>query len=249
MKNKIIILAAGKGSRMKSDLPKPLIPINNRAMIKYLLDSIRLSQIDPQPIIVVSPSGQEIMRESLGDYNLSYAIQTEALGTGQAVSVSESLIPEEVENVLVLYGDQPFISQESMKKILKIHQTELSMLTVKLDDFKDWRQAFYHWGRVVREEEGEIREIIEFKDAKEEEKNILELNPAIFCFNRIWLFDNIKNLKNNNNQAEYYLTDLVKMAFDQGIKISSCSVSASEVLGVNNPEDLKIVEKLIKDEK
>lgn len=249
MKNKIIILAAGKGKRMMSDLPKPLIPVNNRAMIKYLLDSIIASKIDSKPVVVVSPIGEEIMKESLKEYNLNYAIQTEALGTGHAVSVTENLISEDVKNVLVLYGDQPFISQKSMQKILDIHQSELSMLTVSLEDFNDWRQGFFHWGRILRGEKGEIREIVEFKDASEEQKKITELNPAIFCFNRNWLFDNIKNLKNNNNQKEYYLTDLVKIAFNQGVNIDSCPVAASEVLGINSPEELEIVEKIIKNEK
>ncbi len=242
--NKIIILAAGKGTRMKSDLPKTLFPINGRPMIKYLLDSVFSSQIDSSPIVVVSPSNKEIIKENIDEYPVNFAIQPEPLGTGHAVLSAKDLIPDDAINVLVLYGDQPFISEKSITKILENHESEVSMMTVKLSDFEEWRKNFFHWGRIIREN-NEIKEIIEFKDADDVIKEIKEVNPAVFCFNKNWLIKNIENLKNNNNQKEYYLTDLIKMAFEQNIKIKPLFIDAKEAIGVNSPEELDIARSLI----
>ncbi|HOZ53186.1 MAG TPA: NTP transferase domain-containing protein [bacterium] len=242
--NKIIILAAGKGTRMKSDLPKTLFPINGKPMIKYLLDSVFSSQIDDSPIVVVSPGNREIIQESIDEYPVNFAIQPEPLGTGHAVLSAKDLIPDEASNVLILYGDQPFISQKSIVKILENHDSEVSMMTVKLSDFDEWRKNFFHWGRIIREN-NQIREIVEFKDADDNIKEIKEVNPAVFCFNKEWLLKNIENLKNNNNQKEYYLTDLIKMAFEQNIKIKPLFIDAREAIGVNSPEELDIARSLI----
>jgi len=242
--NKIIILAAGKGSRMKSDLPKVLFPINGRPMIKYLLDSVFSSQIDSSPIVVVSPENKDIIKENIDEYPVNFAVQPEPLGTGHAVLSAKDLIPNDSDNVLVLYGDQPFISQKSIKKILENHESQVSMMTVKLSDFAEWRKNFFHWGRIIREN-NEIKEIIEFKDASDKIKEIKEVNPAVFCFNKDWLIKNIENLKNNNNQKEYYLTDLIKMAFEQNVKIKPLFIDAREAIGVNSPEELDIARNLI----
>lgn len=242
--NKIIILAAGKGTRMKSDLPKTLFPINGRPMIKYLLDSVFSSQIDSSPIVVISPSNKEIIKENIDEYPVNFAIQPEPLGTGHAVLSAKDLIPDDAINVLVLYGDQPFISEKSITKILENHESEVSMMTVKLSDFEEWRKNFFHWGRIIREN-NEIKEIIEFKDADDVIKEIKEVNPAVFCFNKNWLIKNIENLKNNNNQKEYYLTDLIKMAFEQNIKIKPLFIDAKEAIGINSPEELDIARSLI----
>lgn len=241
--NKVIILAAGKGTRMNSELPKVLFPINKKPMIKYLLDSVIDSNIDSRPILVVSSSNKDLIKKSLHDYELNFAIQFEQLGTGNAVLSAKDFISHDIENVLILYGDHPFISSNSIKNIIKNHKGVFSMMTVKLDDFNDWRKNFYHWGRIIRES-GEIKEIIEFKDASDEIKECKELNPAIFCFNKEWLFDNINNIKNNNKQKEYYLTDLVKIVFESGEKINFFEIDPKEAMGVNSLEELEIARKI-----
>lgn len=242
--NKVIILAAGKGTRMNSELPKVLFPINKRPMIKYLLDSVIDSNIDSRPILVVSPSNKDLIKKSLHDYELNFAIQFEQLGTGNAVLSAKDFISHDIENVLILYGDHPFISSNSIKNIIKNHKGALSMMTVNLDDFSDWRKNFYHWGRIIRKN-NEIEEIVEFKDASDEVKNIKEVNPAIFCFNKKWLFENINNIKNNNNQKEYYLTDLVKIAFNSGERVNSFVIDPREAMGINSPEELEIAKSLL----
>ena len=246
--NKIIILAGGKGKRMKSELPKVLLPINDRPMIKYLIESVLSSGLDNNPIIVASPSNKDILQESLSEYNLDFAVQGEPLGTGHAVLSAKNLITEEVDNILVLYGDHPFITAQSIQKLFDNHQAEVSLMTTEVDNFVDWQKNFYHWGRIIREN-NKIKEIIEFKDATDDVKNVKEVNPAIFCFNRKWLFSNLDNLKNNNSQGEYYLTDLIKTAFDQGINISSASINPLEAMGINSPEELDIARKLVLNKK
>jgi bifunctional UDP-N-acetylglucosamine pyrophosphorylase / glucosamine-1-phosphate N-acetyltransferase len=244
MTNKIIILAAGKGKRMGSDLPKALFPLRGRPMIEYLLDSVFSSGVDVEPIIVVSPDREEMMRKNLAKYNLCYALQTEQLGTGHAAACARESIVHTVENIIVLYCDHPFISAASIKKISE-EQNVLSLMPARVEDFSDWRQNFYHWGRIVRDAENKIKKISEFKDSTEEEKKITEVNPGIMGFNSAWLWENIAKLKNLNAQQEYYLTDLVHLAFEQGHQVGGLIIEPHEAMGINSQEELKIAESLI----
>ena len=120
---RIVILAAGKGTRMNSELPKVLVPLNGRPMIKYLMDEVVASGVDPRPIIIVSPANIDIISSALSEYQAEYVIQTEPRGTGHAVAAAESAIMadgEKTDNVVVLYGDHPFISPETIKKIIMV---------------------------------------------------------------------------------------------------------------------------------
>ncbi|MCF7820337.1 MAG: NTP transferase domain-containing protein [Candidatus Pacebacteria bacterium] len=243
----VIILAAGRGTRMGSDLPKVLTPLAGRPMISYLLDSILEFDKNIQPVIVVSPEGKKHIEEALLGYNFKIAIQEQALGTGHAVLSAKDKISSQANKVLVLYGDHPFISSNSISKLLSVHDDNLSLMSVELEDFSNWRKNFYHWGRLYRDEDGNLERIIEFKDASDSEKEIKEVNPAIFCFDSKWLWDNIAKLKNNNKQGEYYLTDLIKTAFDLGTIVKTTPIEAKEGVGINTPEELDIVEKIILD--
>lgn len=242
--NKVVVLAAGKGKRMNSELPKVLVPLKGRPMIQYLMDSIVESGVTDRPIIVVSPDNEQIIAAALSGYDCEYAIQSEQLGTGNAVSAARPLVPNSTESVLVLYGDHPFIKAETIKKMAEIKPNPLLVLPVKLDNFEDWRQVFNHWGRFTRNKQGEIESIVEFKDASDLEKNITEVNPGVLGFNNAWLWENINKLRNNNQQQEYYLTDLVKIAFSEGLKVASLIIGASESMGINSVEELEIAEKL-----
>lgn len=241
----IIILAAGKGKRMGGDVAKVLTPIQGRPMISYLLDSIKKIDGDIKPIIVVSPENEHEIKKALKNYNFTSALQLKIQGTGQAVLSAKDKISKKVKNILVLYGDHPFISTQSINKIIHSHHGVLSLMSVKLKDFSSWRQNFYRWGRLVRSNKGKLERIVEFKDANEEEKKILEVNPAIFCFNSEWLWENISKLKNNNKQEEYYLTDLVERAFDCGEEVKSFPIRAEEGMGINSQEELEMVKKNI----
>jgi len=245
---RIIILAAGKGVRMASELPKVLVPLQGRPMIKYLMDSVRSAGIDSRPLVVVSPDNQEIISEALEGYNAEYIKQTEQLGTGHAVACARDIIEREspeVKQIIVLYGDHPFLKIESIKKFAAIKPEAVTIMPTYLADFADWHQSFYHWGRIVRGADGRIEAIVEFKDATDEEKLITEVNPGFMCFNKDWLFKNIDNLRDDNSQKEYYLTDMVKIAFAQGYTVGTLNIEPHEAMGINSPEELKIAESVI----
>ena len=243
--NQIVILAAGKGKRMSSDLPKALVPLKNRPMIHYLLDSVKKANIDSNPIIVVSPDNHEIIAEALKDYQVQYAFQTEQLGTGHAVASVKSLIKPETKNIIVLYCDHPFITAESLRKFSDTKVETVLVMPTKLPDFKEWRYNSYHWGRFIRNSNNEIVKIIEFKDASEAEKLITEVNPGFMAFNNSWLWPNIKLLSNDNAGHEYYLTALPEIAASQGYKIASMFIEPEEAVGINSQEELEAAEKLI----
>lgn len=242
---KIIILAAGKGTRMNSDLPKVLVSLKGRPMIEYLMDSVVASDIDPQPIVVVSPDNKEIISQALANYRVEYIIQDKQLGTGHAVACARASFSEEANNVIVLYGDHPFLKSESIRKFASLEQLALTIMPTILPDFSDWRHNFLHWGRIIRGADGKIEKIVEFKDASEEEKLITEVNPGFMCFNKEWLLQNLDNLRADNNQAEYYLTDLVKIAVAEDYPVGAIMIESHEAMGINSLEELKVAENLL----
>lgn len=241
---RIIILAAGRGTRMSSPLPKVLVPLKNRPLIKYLLDAVFASEVDPRPMIVVSPDNQEIISQELADYNLEYVVQERPLGTGQAVSCAK-IASGEADKIIVLYGDHPFVTAASIKSFSELKPTALTIMPTKLPDFSGWYHNFFHWGRIIRDDKGAVIKITEFKEATEDEKLITELNPGFMCFQADWLFANINLLTNNNQPGEYYLTDLVGRAFDQGHKVDTFNIAPLEALGINSQEELQIAANLL----
>lgn len=234
----IVILAAGKGKRMQSELPKVMHPLRGRPLIDYVVNAAEELKIKP---VVVVADDSNLVREYLGD-RADYVVQTERLGTGHAVQMAEGSLNGKVDNVLVLYGDMPFIKASSLRNLIDDHVSRSNMLTlatVTVPDFRDWRAQFYDFGRIIRDENGDIIRIVEKKDASPAELNIKELNSAFFCFNAEWLWRNLKNLKNNNAAGELYLTDLVKIAFDTGVALSSVNIDPLEAVGVNTKEHLE----------
>ncbi len=238
----IIILAAGKGTRMNSDLPKVLISLNKRPMIDYLMEAVVNSSPSLKPIIVVSLENKELISQTLLSYDVYYAIQDKQLGTGHAVSCALSLVDTRAKNILVLYGDHPFVKDTSIKKFLNLKPKAVTIMPTNLPDFENWHHNFYAWGRIVRNDLGKVEAIVELKDASEEEKLITEVNPGFMCFNKKWLEENILKLQNNNKANEYYLTDLIKIAFNQSHEIETVNVSPKEAMGINSLEELKIAE-------
>lgn len=239
----VVILAAGQGTRMKSELPKVLVPIKGKPMIEYLVRSIIKSGVDQKPIVVVSKDNNLLIKRALKKYNCRYAIQTKQLGTGHALSAVKKLVYKKDGFLISFYGDHPFVSDKTIRQLSEAHNGPITMMTLKLKDFKSWRLGFYNWGRVVRNKTG-IKAIVEFKDADENTKKITEVNPGFYCFDNKWLWQNINKLKNINAQKEYYITDLIKIAFAQGLQINSVQIEPKEAIGVNTKEELERAEKL-----
>jgi bifunctional UDP-N-acetylglucosamine pyrophosphorylase/glucosamine-1-phosphate N-acetyltransferase len=241
----IVILAAGKGTRTGQDIPKVLVPLNGKPMIQYLMEQVKEAAVDPQPIVIVSPENKEIIKQALSNYKAEYAIQDQQLGTGHAVSCAQPKIKPETKKIIVLYGDHPFLTANSIKKFAALEPEAVTVMPTILPDFSGWHHNFYGWGRFVRNEKGEIKAIIEAKDASEVEKQITEVNPGFMCFNKDWLFANINKLKNENKAKEFYLTDMVGIAFKEGYKVGSVTIEPREAMGINSPDELKIAENLI----
>lgn len=243
MEKKIIILAAGKGTRMNVDIAKVLVPVKGEPMIERLVKTV--SQIG-RPVIVVGFQAAAVMR-CVGD-KADYAFQSDQLGTGHAVNCAKDLLKDFDGAVLVLYGDTPLITLETINKLFTLHEesgVKLSLMTTKVEDFQDWRQGFYSFGRILRDEDGNILGIRELKDCSDEEKLINEVNPGYYCFDSKWLWENIGKIQNKNNQKEYYLTDLIEIAVKEQEKISSLLINPEECLGINTKEQLKFVEEIL----
>lgn len=242
---KVVILAAGKGVRMQDTLPKVLVPVMGKPMIEYLVKAIISSGVDDSPVIVVSPDNKELIHQALANYNCKYAIQYKQLGTGHALACALSEIGEKVDHVVCFYGDHPFVHPETIKNLAGYKNGVLTMMTTIVPDFEGWRKNFYHWGRIVRHQD-QVDAIVEFKDATEKVREIKEVNPGFYCFEYNWLKKNVNELKNNNVQQEYYLTDLVQIACQQGIKVGTLFINPKEAIGINSKEELEVAESLIK---
>ncbi len=247
MNKQVIILAAGKGSRMKVDKPKVLVEILGKPMIEYVLDSVKIVQSMVKPVVVVGHQG-ELVQDKIKD-RATIVWQKEQLGTGHAVAIARNIFLNFSGAILVLYGDHPLISPKTIEKLFKIHEERnsvLSLMTTEVEDFTDWRSSFMEFGRIIRDNDNHIQSIREFKDCSDAEKKIKEVNPGYYCFDSVWLWQNIQKLQNKNNQKEYYLTDLISLAVAQNEKISSIQIPPLECLGVNTSEQLQMVENLIK---
>lgn len=239
----IIVLAAGKGSRMDTDLPKALVLLKGKPLIKHLLEAIAKSGISQNPILVVGQKRELVMNELGPTYR--YAVQTEQLGTGHAVNSARQLAENQADHILVLYGDHPYVSAETIKNLAETHTQSdgvLTIATVNVPNFDDWRAGFFDFGRIIRNESGQIVKIIEKKDATDIEKQITEINPAYFCFKASWLWRHLSKIRNKNAQGEYYLTDLISIAQSQNHVINSIDIEPREALGVNTAEQLAMLE-------
>jgi len=243
-KVKIVVLAGGQGKRMGSDLPKVLTKLTDKHLIGHLLQSIREASSE-KPIIVIGHKA-ELVKAELGDSCL-YALQKEQLGTGHALACAED-IALDAEHILMLQGDMPFITAETIKGLAKSHldsKSKITFATTEVEDFLDWRSAFWNFGRILRED-GEVIGIREYKDATEDERKIKEVNAGCYVFEAKWLWENLKKINNENVQKEYYLTDLFHIAFEEGETINTEKITPMEALGANSKEELAILEKFAK---
>ena len=177
-----------------------------------------------------------------------YVEQLEQLGTGDAVKSVKDFVEKDSDIVLVISADQPTVSSQTLENIISKHTKKnpsITLGTVLVQDFNDWRGGMKNFGRIIRGSDGSVKKIVEFKDATEEEKEIKELNLALYAFDSKWLWENIDKLKNENTQREYYLTDLVKIACDQNKNIEAVAVTnAIEGLHPNSKAELELLEKL-----
>ena len=231
----IVILAAGQGKRMHSNLPKVLHPLAGKPLLAHVIDSARM--LSPQALCVVYGHGGDAVRGALDAPDLAWALQEPQLGTGHAV---QQALPhlKNAATTLVLYGDVPLIRTETLKRLLHAAQGAVAVLTVELADADGY-------GRIVRSAAGQLVRIVEQKDATPEERRIREINSGIMAMPTVRLAEWLKRLSNDNAQKEYYLTDIVGMAVAEGVPIRTENPQdAWEVAGVNSKVQLAELERI-----
>jgi bifunctional UDP-N-acetylglucosamine pyrophosphorylase/glucosamine-1-phosphate N-acetyltransferase len=237
----IVILAAGQGKRMKSDLPKVLQPLANKPLLGHVIDGAKA--IGATAIHVVYGHGGEQVKKAFASESVTWALQAEQLGTGHAVAQAMPTIPDD-HDVLILYGDVPLIRTETLAQLLKhLDSNTVALLSVMLKDPTGY-------GRIVRDNAGNVFRIVEHKDANTKERAINEGNTGILAAPAKLLKQWLSALKNDNSQGEYYLTDVILMAAKQGCRVAAVvAPTETEVLGVNDKVQLAELEGALRKER
>ncbi|MBP5534194.1 MAG: NTP transferase domain-containing protein [Alphaproteobacteria bacterium] len=231
---KAIILAAGKGTRMKSDTFKVLHPIGNRSMIGHLLDTLKKNQVD-ETVVVLAPDMEAVKKEI---DPVPFVIQEQALGTAHAVLATENYIQPFDGACLVLFGDHPLFYPETFKKMLDKCESGTDVVVLGFTPADPAR-----YGRLIMGADG-LDAIVEYKDATEEQRKIGLCNSGAMCINGRYLYELLKQIDNNNAAKEYYLPDIVKVAKKQGLKVDVEMADADEVAGANSRRELAMVEEV-----
>ena len=230
----VIVLAAGQGKRMRSDLPKVLHPIAGRPLLAYVLDAARA--LAPRKTIVVHGHGAEKVRAAFADAGVEWVLQAEQLGTGHAVQQAMPHVKGDAE-VLILYGDVPLVRAESLKRLVKAAGEGVAVMTTELADPKGY-------GRIVRNARDGVERIVEEKDASDRERAIREINTGFMALGSKRLAAWLGRIGNRNAQKEYYLTDVVTLAVKDGVRVGAVKVTdATEVSGVNSKAELAALER------
>ncbi|TDF91596.1 bifunctional UDP-N-acetylglucosamine diphosphorylase/glucosamine-1-phosphate N-acetyltransferase GlmU [Paenibacillus piri] len=235
-----IVLAAGQGKRMKSKLYKVLHEVGGKPMVGHVVHA--LEQIETQRTIVVVGHGAESVQAYLGD-RVEYAMQEQQLGTGHAVLQAEALLGREDGLTVVLYGDTPLITSESLHEMIRIHREKGAAATVMTAIMDDPTGL----GRIIRNEQGGVSSIVEQKDCTAAQREIKEINSGMYCFSNRKLFEALSQVTNNNAQQEYYLTDVIGILVGQNEIVEAyCTPDAMETYGVNDRVALAEAERFMR---
>lgn len=234
-----LVLAAGQGKRIKSNLPKVLHKVCGKEMVNHVIDSIRKSKIDDINIII--GKGAELVKVGTESRKVSYSLQAEQLGTGHAVICAKEFLKDKKGVVAIFTGDTPLIKQETIERLVENHinnKNAATILTALVEDPTGY-------GRIVRKD-NQVLKIVEHKDCNEEELKINEMNSGIYCFDIELLVDALEKLNNNNEQGEYYLTDIIEILKSQNKPIGAVITDYEETIGVNSRIQLAQAEEILK---
>jgi UDP-N-acetylglucosamine diphosphorylase/glucosamine-1-phosphate N-acetyltransferase len=236
-----LILAAGQGTRMKSDLAKVLHPLCGKPLVEHVVRSAQKAGVARTVVIVGHQADQ--VKAALKDLDIEFVLQAEQKGTGHAVMQALPIIEKFAGELLVLYGDVPMIKPETIVSLLKSHRDERNACTM-LSTVIDQPGGY---GRVIRDADGFVTKIVEARDASPEELAVKEINPAIYSFENQKLVAALGELAPNNKQGEYYLTDVIGIFRSKEMKIAAQVVADSrEVLGINTPQELAECEEYLR---
>ena len=229
----VIILAAGKGTRMKSDKAKVLHEVFFAPMVQHVVDAV-LPLNPSHTVVVVGHQGEDV-RKALRVSPCEFVVQTQQLGTGHAVLAAESAFKEDDGTIMILCGDTPLITTETLARMYSAHMNNratLTLMTTLLDNPTNY-------GRILTDAGGKVLGIVEQKDASPEQLQLKEINAGIYCVKKGFLFSALKKVDTNNSQQEVYLTDIVKQAVEAGQRVEKCTATTpTEVLGVNSRVEL-----------
>jgi UDP-N-acetylglucosamine diphosphorylase/glucosamine-1-phosphate N-acetyltransferase len=236
-----IILAAGKGTRMKSDLTKVLHPLCGRPMVWYVTALAR--KLGAEKTVMVVGHQAALVMEAMTGEDLTYAVQEEQLGSAHAVLQAGNALHGFDGDVLILCGDVPLLLPATIEALLENHRSNKDAITVMTALLNDPGS----YGRVVKNEAGEVLKIVEARDANEEEKAIREINTGIYCARSDFLFEAVRKIGNTNSQGEYYFTDIFEIARRQQRRTGSFVLrDPSEAMGINTVADLEVAERIMK---
>lgn len=235
-----LVLAAGQGKRIKSDLPKVLHKVCGKEMVNHVIDSVRDAGIDDVNLII--GKGAELVQNGTSDRNVSYSFQEEQLGTGHAVKCAKSFLEGKKGVVAVFAGDTPLIKKSTIEELFNEHINNENAATILTSLVKDPTG----YGRIVRDESGQVLKIVEHKDCTEDELKINEMNTAIYCFDIELLVIALDKINNNNNQGEYYLTDVIEILKEENKKVGAVITEFEETIGVNSRVQLAEAEEILR---
>lgn len=236
----VLILAGGKGKRMKSDLPKVLHKVCGKEMLNHVIDVMRKS--DFESINIIIGKGADQVKIATRDKNVTYSFQSEQLGTGHAVMCAKEFLKDKDGIVAIFAGDAPLISEDTVKKFIKFHKQggyKATLLTSILEHPDGY-------GRIIRDSQNGVEKIVEHKDCSPDELKVKEINAAMYCFDIKILLNGLEKINNDNAQKEYYLTDMVEILRKAGEKIGAMPIDFEETLGVNSRVQLSEVERIMR---
>ena len=236
----VVVLAAGKGRRMKSSLAKVLQPLKNKPLLNYVLES--LTPLNPDYSVVVVGFQSESVKETFSDRGLIFVEQKEQLGTGHAAQQAKLTLRDFSGDVLVVCGDMPFIKSKTLIDLVNRHREKgavCTVLTLKTSEKNDF-------GRIIRDGKGVVSKIVEYKDASEDEKKVDEFNSGVYCFDKCLFFKALESIRDNNIQKEYYLTDTIEYIVKNYILVETLQIRDTvQLLGINTQEDLHLADKIL----
>jgi len=237
-----ILLAAGKGTRMGSDLAKVLHPVAGRPMLHWVIEACRA--VGASPIVVVVGYQADKVKAAFADQpDVVFVLQSEQLGTGHAAKMAQPALADFAGDAFVLNGDGPLIRPDTLAALLDTHRDQHAdgtLATSRLDDPTGY-------GRIIRDADGQLDHIVEQKDASPEQLAVHEVNPNYLCYRAPALFDALSRLSSDNAQGEYYLTDVPRLVREQGGRIAIVdAVPPEDVLGINNPDQLAQVDAILR---
>jgi UDP-N-acetylglucosamine diphosphorylase/glucosamine-1-phosphate N-acetyltransferase len=238
-----VILAAGMGKRMQSDLPKVLHYVGGRPMLLHVIDAV--NAIGASPVVVITGYQAARVEAASANSGVMFARQEQQLGTGHAVMQAAAALSGHARTIVVLNGDVPGLRPATIRAFIDYHEHEraaATVLTAVLEDASGY-------GRIVRDAQNHLLRIVEEKDATPEERAIREINSGLFCFEAPELFPALKRVTRRNAQNEYYITDVIELLAAEGKRVAAWRIEdAREVAGVNNPDELDAVRRFVGDE-